>query len=219
MEMVKNSGTRYSTAKKRKAALEKLGLNSFDATNYAYSVANDFLPSGYVFCKTDIYCCGKIISMICTSDRNKENQWERIGHVVVRLSKSDLVVIAKTRSKQLRKNYLSTKVVYNKSAISKSGICLLSSLTGEYMDLIRRASIYRIKTARRGLDDVLFELEEREIMEKELEDKIERELCKGVHDAIECMIMDVANECGKCKCGKTNYYSFFKKKQHESACQ
>lgn len=42
------------------------------------------------------------------------------------------------------------------------------------MDLIRRDSIYRIKTVRRGLDDVLFEQEEREIMEKELEDKIER---------------------------------------------
>ena len=45
-------------------------------------------------------------------------------------------------------------------------------------------------------------------MEKELEDKIERELCKGVHDAIDCLIMDVAKECGKRKCGKTNYYSF-----------
>ena len=76
------------------------------------------------------------------------------------------------------------------------------------MDLIRRDSIYRIKTVRRGLDDVLFEQEEREIMEKELEDKIERELCKGVHDAIDCLIMDVAKECGKRKCGKTNYYIF-----------
>ena len=189
--MVKNSGTRYSTAKKRKAALEKLGLNSFDATNYAYSVANDFLPSGYVFCKTDIYCCGKIINMVYTSERNKENQWDRIGHVVVRLSKSDLVVLAKTRSNQLRKNYLSTKVVYKRSTISKSGFDMLSSFAGEYMDLIRRASSYGIKITRRGLDDVLFELKEREKWDKELEDKMERELCKGVHDAIDCIMEDL----------------------------
>jgi len=55
---------------KLKATLKKFGPKSFDTTNYAYSMANGFLYFRFVFCKTDIYCYGIIISMICASDRN-----------------------------------------------------------------------------------------------------------------------------------------------------
>ena len=191
--MVKISGTRYSTAKKRKVVLEKLGMDSFNAANYADSVTNDYLPSGYVFSKTDINCCGKNIHMMISSDRNKENQWDKIGYVVVNLSKQDLIILAKTKSSQLRNNFLSTRVIFEKSITTLRGLDMILSSANEYRNLISRASNYNIKIAKRGLDDILSELILREEREKELETIVENELGRGVEDAIDCMLNDMVS--------------------------